>query len=344
MYTCCVFLDLTKAFDTVDHSILLEKMDSRFGIRGQSLKLFQSYLSNRYQYTKINNNKSKLNKVICDIPQGSSLGPLLFLLYINDLPLVSSFDTTLFADDTYLMLAYESPAKLQCRVNTELNKIDIWLRRNKLSSNFSKTSYMLINKQPCSPCNFDISLSLRTFTLKRERTVKCLGLYIDDCLKWSSHVHHLSLHLARYTGLIYRIRDFVPLQTLCMLYYSLIYSRIQYGLLVWGTAAKSQLNELMIRLNNVIRTITYSSKYCPMTVRYKTLNFLKLSGIYKLELGKFMYQLHHVELPEMLYDSLVKIDEVHNHNTRQLQKQVYYKPSIRKCIASELIIHRGSKL
>ena len=173
--------------------------------------------------------------------------------------------------------------------------------------------------------------------------MKYLRLYID-CLKWSSHVHHLSLHLARYTGLIYRIGDFVPQQTLCMLYYSSIYSRIQYGLLIWGTAAKSQLNELMIRLNNVMRTITYSSKYCPMTVLYKTLNFLKLSDIYKLELGKFMYQLHHDKLPEMLYDSLVKIDEVHDHNTRQLQKQVYYKPSIRKCIASKLIIHRGSKL
>ena len=110
-----MFSDQTKAFDTVDHSILLEKMDSRFGIRGLSLKLFQSYLSNRYQYTKINNNKSKLNKVICVIPQGSSLGPLLFLLYINDLPLVSSFDTTLFADDTHLMLADESPAKLRCK-------------------------------------------------------------------------------------------------------------------------------------------------------------------------------------------------------------------------------------
>ena len=171
LYTCCVFLDLTKAFDTVGHSILLEKIDSRFGIRGLTLKRFQSYLSHRYQYTKINN-KSKLNKVICGVPQGSSLGPLLFLLYINGLPLVSSFDTTLFADDTYLMLADESPAKLQCRVNTELNKIDIWLRRNKLSLNFSKTSYMLINKQPYSPCNFDISLSLRSFSLKRERTVK----------------------------------------------------------------------------------------------------------------------------------------------------------------------------
>ena len=104
------------------HSISLEKMDSGFGIHGLSLKLFPSYLTNRYQYTKINN-KSQLNKVICGVPQGSSLGPLLFFVYINDLPLVSSFDTTLFANNTYLMLAGESPAKLLCRVNSELNKM-----------------------------------------------------------------------------------------------------------------------------------------------------------------------------------------------------------------------------
>ena len=119
-----------------------------------------------------------------------------------------------------------------CSVNSELNKIDTWLRRNKLPLNFSETCYMLINKQPYSCYNSDITLSLRSFALKRERTVQYLGLYIDDCIKWSYHVHHLSFHLARHTGLIYRIKDVVPQHTLCMLSYSLIYSRIQYGLLI----------------------------------------------------------------------------------------------------------------
>ena len=116
-----------------------------------------------------------------------------------------------------------------------------WTSRNYctvLSLNFSKSCYMIINKQPYTPCKFDLDLSLRSFSLKRERTVRYLGLYIDDCLKWSSHVNHLSLQLARYAGILYKIRDFVPQKTLCMLYNSLIYSRIQYGILIWGTAAK----------------------------------------------------------------------------------------------------------
>ena len=101
MYNCCIFLDLTKAFDTVNHDVLLHKMENFYGFRGLALKLIQSYLSNRKQYTKIENCKSDLTKIEYGVPQGSYLGPLLFLLYVNDLLLASQFDTILFADDTF---------------------------------------------------------------------------------------------------------------------------------------------------------------------------------------------------------------------------------------------------
>ena len=105
LYTCCLFLDLSKAFDTVDHDILLDKLYRNFGIRGKPLDLLTNYLKNRYQHTNVRKFMSSYTKVSCGVPQGSCLGPLLFLLYINDISLISNFDTTLFADDTCLMMA-----------------------------------------------------------------------------------------------------------------------------------------------------------------------------------------------------------------------------------------------
>ena len=145
-YSCCLFLDLSKAFDTVDHNILLRKMSDQFGIRGLANKFFESYLSNRFQYVRINNSRSKKAKIIYGIPQGSNLGPLLFLMYINDLPKSTCFNTTLFADDTYLSLSSSSLIRLETQVNNEVNKVDKWLRSNKLSLNYKKI-FLFDNKQ-----------------------------------------------------------------------------------------------------------------------------------------------------------------------------------------------------
>ena len=136
---------MSKAFNAVDHNILISKLNYYFGIRGTALDLMKSYLSNRYQYVKVNDSISSYQNVTCGIPQGLSLGPLLFLMHANDLPKCSEF-TTLFADDTYLTLSDESLKNLENRANEQLTNIDIWLRSNKVSLNYSKTTYLLINK------------------------------------------------------------------------------------------------------------------------------------------------------------------------------------------------------
>ena len=149
LYSCCLFIDLSKAFDTVDHNILLDKLHNHFGVRGVPNDLLKSYLTNRFQQTTILNSTS--NKLSCGVPQGSCLGPLLFLLHVNDLPLASKFDTTLFADDTLLMMSDHNLEKLQKKVNEQMINIDRWFRKIKLSLNYSKTNFMVINKQPKTP-------------------------------------------------------------------------------------------------------------------------------------------------------------------------------------------------
>ena len=146
IYTCALLLDLKKAFDTVDHKLLLYKLD-RYGIRGNVLDLFQSYLTQRFQYGYVNDSISNKLEVKCGVPQGSILGPTLFSLHVNDLPKISEFNVRLFADDTVLIMSYRDIQNLYKTANAEVKKIESWLSSNKLTLNHDKTNFMLFAPQ-----------------------------------------------------------------------------------------------------------------------------------------------------------------------------------------------------
>ena len=136
--TCAIFLDLAKAFDTVNHAVLLQKLHT-YGIRGIALDVFESYLKNRKHYTVVHGFSSGMENVTCGVPHGSALGPLLFILYMNHLPLNKNFKVNLFADDTNLIMSGSDAKQLEMDVDNELANVDNWMRKNKLSINFSKT-------------------------------------------------------------------------------------------------------------------------------------------------------------------------------------------------------------
>ena len=215
------FLDLKKAFDTVNHSILISKL-YKYGIRGNSLQWFKSYLANRQQFVQIHTSKSNTETVTCGVPQGSILGPLLFILYINDLSNVSDvLLPILFADDTSVYIEAENESLVISILNEELEKINTWLKANKLTLNLDKSHYMVFHRGK-RKIDFDTP-SLNHISLKRVKFTKFLGVIIDDQLKWSNHILYIKNKIAKGFGIILRARKFFNRKTLQNLYHSFIF-------------------------------------------------------------------------------------------------------------------------
>ena len=193
LITCSIFLDLRKAYDTINHTILIKKLE-KYGIRGLPLQLLASYLTDRQQYTIVNQYKSKSRDVIWGIPQGSTLGPLLFNIYINDLPLGTNSTIHLFADDTNLTLSHSNVSTLQQNINVESLNVSNWFKVNKLSINFNKTEFMVVTTKQNKP---ELKVSIDNNPIKQSHHIKYLGVPIDDNLNWKQQIKKQCSKVAR---------------------------------------------------------------------------------------------------------------------------------------------------
>lgn len=252
LVTLGLFLDLKKAFDTVQHDILLKKLNI-YGIRGIGLKLIKSYLNERYQYVCLNNESSSKMKIKHGVPQGSILGPLLFLAYINDITeITGSPQLVMYADDTNVFFAGETIQIVEKLANDYLLKLSKWLETNRLGLNTSKTKYVIfkpINKRDHSSINITFEGTLPEQVTEQ----KFLGVWFTEDLSWSTHVNMLKAELSRVTGSIYKVHSLLPTWLKQALYYSLFYSKMSYGILVWGTTTETNYNKLIILQKKILR-------------------------------------------------------------------------------------------
>ena len=200
--TCMLYLDLKKAFDTVSIEILLQKL-LLIVIKGSLHKMITSYLSNRYQITKINNEFSEKSHVITGVPQGSILGPLLFILYINDMPQISNIGSFyIFADDTAVMVSAKNVDRLQNKLNELVPIITKWFQANRLTLNATKSNYQIFSRNKVK----DISIMLQDILIERKPCVRYLGVYIDENLKWHSHIAYVISIVSRNLGVMGRTK------------------------------------------------------------------------------------------------------------------------------------------
>ena len=318
-YGCGVFIDLKKAFDTVNHQILLLKLE-HYGIRGPALSWFQSYLTGRKQFVHLNGIDSEINDITCGVPQGSVLGPILFLLYINDLPNISDkLKFFLFADDTNIYYESNDLDKLEATINKELTKLYEWLCINRLSLNISKTNFVIFHakNKPLHP----ITILINKKAIEEADNVKYLGIILDSELSFKKHTDEVSKKISRSIGILYKLRPFVSSHILRNVYYAIIYPFLLYGIAVWGNSSKSYLTPLYLQQKKFVRMATYNDSYPenpgPLVHSFplfKQLEIITIFDIFRLQLGKLIYD-NIKNIGPKLFD-LKTASQVHSINTK----------------------------
>ena len=255
-----LYLDLKKAFDTVNSEILLQKLFA-LGIRGDLFRILKSYVENRVQIVKIDNKISDPKNINIGVPQGSVLGPLLFIIYVNDLPRITDIaNFYLFADDTAVLIQGDDVQDLQNKVDIIIPKITRWFLCNRLSLNATKTFYQLYS---IYPNNFDVQVMINGIKIKRSNSVKYLGVNIDENLKFETHINNLGAKISRNIGIMSRVRHFLSCRELLILYNALVLPFINYRAIVWGNNYGSRIKKIFRLQKSALRIIDKKNIYFP---------------------------------------------------------------------------------
>ena len=306
-HSASVCLDLSKAFNTLDHSILLQKLD-RYGTRGVAKDWIEDYLWERSLVTKITTCPNKIVKsdafnITCGAAQGSCLGPLLFIIFVNDIHLLPLYSKIiLFVDDTTIYNSHKNKRYLQYMIDTDLQLLQSWFNANKLSLNIEKTVAMKFWDD-----NEDFKVSVNGWNIPLVRTTKFLGVYIDNMLSWHSHINHVIEKLNNNRRLLQLGKKLLNTHCKCNIYFGHIHSHLVYGILMWGSmAGESQLNGLHKIQDHCIRIVS-SNNNDNIKDLYTSLNIQPIDQLIKGSLCKLCHSLNHKQLPS----PLIKLFNMH---------------------------------
>ena len=316
-FTVGVFIDLSKAFDTIDHEILLHKL-KHYGVNGNILKWFSNYLSNRKQYIQYDKiNKTNCLNTKCGVPQGSILGPLLFLLYINDLYQASNIiKPIMFADDTNFFYSHRNIKSLFNIMNNELNHVNAWFKANKLSLNNKKTEYTFFHKLSRKD-NIPLllpTLTINNISIKRSNQIKFLGIVIDENITWNDQIDIVKRKVSKCIGVLYKAKFILDQKCLKHIYFSFIYSYINYGNIAWASTNQSKLKKIYNKQKHASRIIYNKDKFTHAKPLMKSLNALNVYQINIFQTLILMFKSQHRLSPTVFQNMFKKIEHKYPTN------------------------------
>ena len=314
----------------------------------------KSYLENRQQFVSGAGFSSDSANVDVGVPQGSVLGPLLFLIHINDIKEVSNLKTINFADDTLLYNPFNNDAStesIEKVINTELGKVSKWLQENHLKLNTKKTKYMIFASEKSTwknRRNMKIKIG-QSEEIEKVDSYTYLGITIDSKLSWKPQINKLRTKLSQALGILYRTRPYLNKSSLILLLNSLFMSHLRYGLICWGRDAlleddkmPKKLQPLQILLNKAMRCIYYRGPRENVDDLLKHNEILRFKDMVKLEIGKFMYNYSNNLLPETFDHFFTNIRKTHSHDTRHANNN-YCRPKKRTNNGLKTLSYLGAK-
>ena len=339
-YAMGIFLDLEKAFDTINHEILLAKLD-HYGFRGHVNIFINSYLNERKQYASVNKKESNYQRINFGVPQGSILGPLFFIIYINDISsAITNFAGKLYADDTALILHHKNINILVNNAELALSNVSHWFKINKLSVSHGKSTFILFHDRRKSSCPELNSLHVDNNYIPRSNEVKYIGLTLDENLNWDSHLKELRNSLTKYFSVFYHIRNFLNKRLVRTIYYSCIYSRIASSIEIYGACGATKLDKIQTLQNKLMKLLTKRDIQYSTNDLHTELNILKVTDIHRYKTLQFVYNcLTGNQISNFSNYFTIKEHQFNLRNTKQL-----HTPKIRTEHGRSTVQHTGATL
>lgn len=296
-----VFLDLRKAFDVIPHDKLLKKM-FLYGIKGTEYKWFESYITNRTQCVSIDGTLSDSLVVKTGVAQGSTLGPLIFSMYLNDICEMNFMPLTkfsLYADDTVIFCKAKTQEELQTSLQSQFDMISDWMDRNEMYINIDKTKLIIFGSVK-KVRNCEINITCNNLSLETVDKMKYLGVILDPCMKWTKHVNTVISKLSRVTACIRRIKPYLSRKNLIDLYHTMFIPHLDYCSIIWGNTTKCNIMRLQRAQNRYARMILNVDRYTSTTLLLRTLNWQSVQQRIKFNHCVMMFKLINNRVPNYL--------------------------------------------